>query len=274
MSFPMILFWMFSGIGTIFFLYYFKQAKYSLTKTEAILLDRCRRLPFYWPPGATESEKNSQLDGCGLPPNVKAFFTEWFILNDLQQTEGVSRDDVLELLRELGFDEADPACKAFLARGQGHLEERRRLTGCGLQEALELLAEVAVPVDARAGGWGSSRPALIRERLGPEAEELLQRKSAGVSSVLSSVALMQQAMTGPSAPRPASPAAFATPQGFGRGSLAEVDDMDEETHNQLEVARLERIEATIMKRLERAGELTPAEEGRLRDARQELARLK
>lgn len=274
MGFGMILFWLFSGIGTIFFLYYFKQAKYSLIKTEAMLLDRCRSLPFYWPPGATWAEKNSQLDGSGLPPDVMTAFTEWFLVNDLQQLEGICRDDVLELLRELGFDEADPACKAFLARGQGHLEERRRLTGCGLQEALELLAEVAVPVDVRAGGWGSSRPALIRERLGPEALELLKRKCSGVSSVLSSVSLMQQAMTGPSSARAASPVSFPSPQAFGTAHLAEVDDMDEETHNQLEVARLERIEATIMKRLERAGELTPAEEGRLRDARQELARLK
>lgn len=277
MGFGMILFWTFTGIGCIFFAYYFKQAKYSLARTEAILLDRCRLLPFYWPPSPKQSAKNSLLDDCGLPHDVMIAFTEWFIINDLHRPEGVNRDDILELLRELGFEESDPACKAFLARAVGH-SERSRLSGCGLQEALELLAEVAVPVDARGGAWGSSRPALIRERLGPEAAELLKRKCGGVSPVLSSISWMQQAMTSPSGARASSstvPFAAPTAPAFGRaGDMSEVDDMDEETHRQLEVARLERIEAKIMQRLQRAGELTPAEEGRLRDAREQLARLK
>lgn len=279
MGFGMILLWAFTGIGCILFSYYFKQAKYNLAKTEATLLDRCRGLPFYWPPGPKPSSKNSLLDACGLPSDVATAFTEWFIVNDLQGEAGVSCDDVLELLRELGFEESDPACKAFLARGTGR-QEHRRLAGCGLQEALALLAEVAVPVGARGGGgWGSgSRPALIRERLGPEAAELLKRKLGGVSPVLSSVSWMQQAMTSPSGGNVGSSAVpFAAPaaQAFGRaGDMSEVDDMDEETHRQLEIVRLERIEAKIMQRLQRAGELTPAEEGRLRDAREELARLK
>merc|ERR1740129_1926850 len=133
-----------------------------------MMLDWLRSLPFYSAPGPSASA-NSEVDPKGLPHDVVDAFAEWFVYTDLLEANGVTRDDVLELFREMGFSEEEPPCKDYLHRGEGQLEERRRLSGTGLQESVDLLAKLAVsPRDAEGG--------RAESRVGKEALALLRRK--------------------------------------------------------------------------------------------------
>eukprot|EP00439_Symbiodinium_sp_Y106_P001143 s2063_g1.t1 len=99
-----------SGIGSVVFLYYFYKARYSLHQTEILLLEAFRRLPLYWPAGPKPAEVNSRWEAEGLPEDIKLAFCEWFVVTDLEEPKGVTRDDVLELFNELGLrEEAQPA---------------------------------------------------------------------------------------------------------------------------------------------------------------------
>jgi len=273
-----------SGTAGLVFLYYFHKAKYSLHKTEILLLERWRALPLYPPPGPSAAENNARVDPLGLPHDLVDAFAQWFISTDLQEPDGVTRDDVLELLREMGFGEEEQPCKDFLHRGEGQLEERRRLSGAGLQESVALLAKLALPPDPE-----EQTP---EPRLGKEAKELLRRKLAGMGSVLNAASALQQAMQLPgpgvpaavaplapaaqlqpaqaaAAPAPAPPQGY-TVQGGTDSSEAGVDDAE---HRRMEATRLARLEEGLVARLERHGSLSPAEEARLRDIRNQRAAL-
>eukprot|EP00434_Breviolum_minutum_P024339 symbB.v1.2.021494.t1/scaffold1806.1/size131321/9 len=124
------------GVATVSFLYYFYKARYSFHQTEILIVDALRRLPMYWPPSPHDGEINARTDAEGLPEDIKLAFCEWFVVTDLEEAKGVTRDDVLELMHELGYsDKAQPA-KDFLFRGEGHIEEKRRLTCAALQEMI------------------------------------------------------------------------------------------------------------------------------------------
>lgn len=262
------------GVSSLTFLYYFHKAKYSLHKTELLLLDRWRRLPLYPPPGPPPAARNSTLDGEGLDVDFVEAFAEWFVYTDLQDPNGVTRDDVLELLKELGFEEQEKPAKDFLYRGEGHIEERKRLSGAGLQESLSLVAKLALP-----DGKDSDTPS----RLKPEAVEILKRKRRSAASVVDGAsALRQMVQPLPTLQVPVPPAdsgPAAEPSAETRADSAvdseqKVDTgLEELQQHQLEVARLARIEETLMARLERQGSLSPAEESRLQETRARRAAL-
>jgi len=261
-----------SSVAGLTFLYYFWRSNYSLHKTELLLLERWMTLPLYPPPEPTSAELNSKVDPKCLPHNMVDALAEWFIATDLRELGGVSRDDILELFRDLGFDEDHAACKEFLNRGEGQLEERRRLSGVGLQESIDLLAKLVL-ADGASPGSSSDH------RLGLEAVEQLRRRSRGLSSMLQNASVLQQAMQAPVglAPAQAAPALASVAdqtaglvQSWSEEMPADIDDVE---HNGMEKARLTRLEASLMAQLERIGTLSPAEEARLRDVRDQLAAL-
>jgi len=281
-----------SGFASLIFLYYFHKAKYSIHRTEILLLERWRTLPLYPAPGPPPSEENSHVDPMGLPHDLVDVFAEWFIFTDARESGGVTRDDVLELFHELGFGEEEQPCKDFLMRGEGQLEERRRLSGAGLQESIALLAKLALPQGSDEAGAPRPEP-----RVGRESVELLKRKLVGVGSVLNAASALQQAMqtTGaaspstvdaaaapaeamPPAPAPTlAPAQLAPVAGRGAEVSEDASDAqagtDDDHHRRMEATRLAKVEQELVARLERNGSLSPAEEARLRDVREKKAAL-
>lgn len=183
------------------------------------MLAAFRRLPLYWPPGPSAAERNATIDGKGLSPDFVSAFAEWFVHIDLQSKDGVTRDDILELVRELGFNDESKICKRFLSEGEGHLEERRRLSSVGLQESVSLLAQLASSPDeprktpaAETGEDGKKEegasgaddapaaaevgPSALppQERVGPAAVALLRKKVQAPASMMQSASVLQQAM--------------------------------------------------------------------------------
>lgn len=262
-----------SGIGSVVFLYYFYKARYSLHQTEILLLEAFRRLPLYWPAGPKPAEVNSRWEAEGLPEDIKLAFCEWFVVTDLEEPKGVTRDDVLELFNELGLrEEAQPA-KDFLYRGEGHIEEKKRLACVGLQESLTLMSALRTH-------YGKQRE--VAEAKGEEpppppksdgdALEILKRKFRRVDSVLSSARRLRDAAGGPGMPAdspegmsgasaatmtPVMPLPQAAP---GEVQLQDCADLDETDDTQLEDARLRRKEDELLSRRDRLGTLSPAEE--------------
>lgn len=286
MGWAQLLLYVAGGISGLTFFYYFYKAGYSPTKTEVLMLQAFRRWPIYWPPQPQAAAENSEINAEGLAQEFVVAFTEWFILIDLQQSEGVTRDDVLELLQDFGIDEDDkvsrPIVKRYLERGEGHLEERRRLSGAGLQESVTFLAELfhaPLPKPDKNAEAPQEPPVMPREHMGLEAVEVLRKKVKGMVSISSGAAALQQAMQLPgagSSPATQMMQAAAVPaQAATLGSLntlappADDSDVDEVQEMQFEVSRLERAEATLLGRLERMGALSPAEESRLTDLRRQ-----
>lgn len=265
-----------STVAGLTFFYYFWRSGYNLHQTELLLLQRWMTLPLYSPPGPTTAELNAAVDPKCVPHDMVDALAEWFIATDLRELGGVTRDDILELFRDLGFEEDHAACKEFLMRGEGQLEERRRLSGVGLQESIDLLAKLARVEGASPG----SSP---DHRVGREAVEQLKRRSKGLSSMLQNAQAMQQALQAPVAFVPEAEAAPALApalasaadttrqvQTFSEDKEADVDD---DEHMRMEKARLTRLETSLLAQLERIGTLSPAEEARLRDVREQLAAM-
>lgn len=287
-------------VSGLVFLYNFYKEDYNLHRTEIALVNSVRRLPLYYPAETSKAAENATIDGDGLPPELVLAFTEWFITLDLQQSEGVIRDDVLELFREMGFDDNAKVCKRYLERGEGHLEERRRMSGTGLQESVSLLADLAFHQKPEKLKEGEEPPVDPRTLIGSSAVEFLRKKGRGIAPIAASASALHalsqaSAMQMPqaSAPTVAPPmSTLSTSSGqeeqskdslslnthnnsFGGDTLADDDDEQdsEEMHQQLEDARLKRLEDGLMARLESRGSLSAAEEGRLRDIRGQRAAL-
>jgi len=268
-----------SGISGLIFLYYFRKANYSLHQTEVLLLEKMRRLPLYPPPQRSAGEQNGKLDGCGLPPDLVIAFAEWFVHTDLQEAGGVVRDDVLEICKELGLDDEHKAAKDFLMRGEGQIEEKRRLTGAGLQESVTLLSKMALPEDGSPCLVGEAGVALLRSRL----------PQRGRSVMDSAIALQQLqgggAVPGDGAGRVAPPPTAALPSLLPKSqsssvaataaaaSEESVGAVEESELRRLEDARLARVEEGLLARLTRQGTLSPAEEARLQNVREQRSKL-
>jgi len=288
-------------VSGLVFLYHFYREDYSVHRTEIAIVNLIRRLPLYYPAGISHSEANTTIDAEGLSPELVLAFTEWFITLDLQQSDGVIRDDVLELFREMGFDDNSKHWKRYLERGDGHLEERRRMSGTGLQESVSLLASLAFkPEKPEKLAEGQQPPTDPQTLVGPQAVETLRNKMRAVAPVMSgaqalqalSQGTMQNQMTSASASMAATPSATqgqpsqenlsippevgAPPSFQGKSFAEEGDDEIDDSGMQknLEDARLRRMEDSLMARLESGGTLSAAEEGRLQDIRLQRAALK
>ena len=68
------------------------------------------------------------------------YLAHYFIHIDAQKGAcGFTREDSLELIDAAGFNEDSEACKDFLMRAPGHIEERKRMSSCSLNELLLLV---------------------------------------------------------------------------------------------------------------------------------------
>ncbi|CAJ1396036.1 unnamed protein product [Effrenium voratum] len=185
-----------SGFGSLTFLYYFYKARYSFHQTEILMVDALRRLPFYWPPASRAGEMNSRTDAEGLPDDLKTAFCEWFVATDLEEPKGVTRDDVLELINELGYSEKAQPAKDFLYRGEGQIEEKRRMTCAGLQESLTLLCTLRRDAEALPKAEAKEGEEVAPPKPDTEALGILRRKVRRSSSMLNSAETLQAAMAG------------------------------------------------------------------------------
>eukprot|EP00747_Dinoflagellata_sp_TGD_P211480 gnl/TRDRNA2_/TRDRNA2_84724_c0_seq1.p1 gnl/TRDRNA2_/TRDRNA2_84724_c0~~gnl/TRDRNA2_/TRDRNA2_84724_c0_seq1.p1 ORF type:complete len:423 (+),score=101.36 gnl/TRDRNA2_/TRDRNA2_84724_c0_seq1:88-1269(+) len=313
-----------SGVGGLTFCWFFYKANYSLHKTEILITEAFMQLPLYPPPGPSLAEKNSTVNGGELQADLVTAVAEWFSSVDLQSPEGVTRDDVLELFREMGLcDDQDKLVKDFLAKGEGRLEERRRFSVCSIQEVVTLLDKLSDPArlakiaeqkkeQAEQSEQSESenatpaalptdnaeqRPALV----GDAAVQHVRRKLQGMSSFLPGAsAMMQMSQVAPALTEVAAAASeeasiqgrrsAATGAASSPGTMSFLPStppsslkstasdpasevgLDDEQQRQFEVSRLSRIERQLLDRLERVGSLSPAEEARLADVRQQKLR--
>lgn len=279
-----------AGIAGIYVVYTFRDQGFSVHRTERHLVKKFMSLPLYWPPDKTLSQKNTTIEDEDLHMEIFQPFVEWLILMDLQESEGITRDEVLELMTELGFDEQEKAAKEFLSRGVGQLEERRRLSGCSLQECVELLANLALGDEARKDRsfFGlQARPGLLRARLGDKEVAIIQARvdklmlSAPENAVNTHVAGFSNAS-------PAMRTANARSLGDARGAShslsrwqqssgvaehAPAEAFDDDEDERLELARLRKLEQELRRNLATRGSLSPAEEVRLEDCLQQIAKL-
>lgn len=135
------------------FSYYFYQAGGNLHKTEILIGKKLAQLPFYYPPGPSQSEKNSTLPTVSLSPEFVDQISAWFISQDSSLPEGLTREDVLSLVAELGLlvndastDDNTPTKKlesTFIEKGRGRLTEHKRLSGVSLPETLEFIDQLS-----------------------------------------------------------------------------------------------------------------------------------
>jgi len=138
-----------TGVGVAgTFLYFLHLADYNPGRAEQLLSDRVAKL-FSKEPVRSESEVNSQFI-VSLDPSTQVQMAAYFIQLDLDKETGVRRSDILELLPELGFSVDSAVVKNFLAKGRGRTAERKRLSGCSMQEFAEvmeglILEEIAAP---------------------------------------------------------------------------------------------------------------------------------
>ncbi|CAE8739615.1 unnamed protein product, partial [Polarella glacialis] len=303
MGWGMFMVYVSGGIGGLTFLYYFYKANYSLHKTEILMLEAFRQLPLYSPPGPSTAELNSRLDGTDLPQDLVQGLAEWFVAIDLQEPGGVSRDDVLELMGEFGFGEEEKPAKDFLFRGEGQIEERRRLTCAGLQETVtlvtDLVANEAKKIEKEKDEVPDpdfpEPPRKIPKSM-PEMVTVLEAKLKRTSFSMNSANMMRQALQmGQGQPAFQADTAQVPEAGDSHGSSEnkapsptvhspfathtastvlpeETRGFDEDEQLQLEDARLSRLESDLLSRLER-GHLSPAEESRLQDVREKRAKL-
>lgn len=277
-----------SGISGLIFLWYFRKARYSLHQTEVLLLERWRQFPLYPPPDPPAGELNSKLDGKGLPPDLVMALSEWFVHKDLLEAGGVVRNDILELMEELGLDETHKAAKDYLHRGEGRLEEHRRYTGTGLQESITLLSLMAYPEEGNKEGKVGvlinfdEATTVLRGKLpqrGPsvvDGAKALQQLKGGGTSLAASMAATQTESAGTpsslassstSSPKPIVPDAGTMHQEVDLGGDAEAE------LRRMEDARLASVEEGLLNRLNRQGALSPAEESRLQEVRLQRSKL-
>eukprot|EP00913_Durusdinium_trenchii_P004269 g3957.t1 len=167
------------GAGTVSFLYYFYKAKYSFHQTEILIVDAFRRLPLYWPPTPRDGEMNSRTDAKGLPEDIKLAFCEWFVVTDLEEPKGVSRDDVLELISELGYSEKAQPAKDGQTNHRGDAREESLTLLCALRADAE--TKLAKPQEPKEGEDPMPQPKSDAEAL-----EILKRKFRRAASVLNS----------------------------------------------------------------------------------------
>lgn len=148
-----------SGAG---FSYYFYKSGFDLHKTEISITKKLAELPFYYPPGPDQSEKNSTLPRVALPQGLVDQLSAWFIHQDTKLREGVRRNDVLDLFAVLGLVDPEKegdlsfesvggeefrksisqSVTSFINRGRGRLPEFKRQSGVSIQETIELLDEI------------------------------------------------------------------------------------------------------------------------------------
>ena len=150
------------ALSTASFSYYFYKSGFDIHKTEIAISRKLGELPLYYPPGPSQSEKNTTLPNVPIPQGLVDQLSAWFIYQDTALKEGVRRSDVLDLFANLALvdpeKESDTSFQSvgdeefrkslsksvssFVDNGRGRLPEYKRQSGVSIQEAIELLNEI------------------------------------------------------------------------------------------------------------------------------------
>lgn len=240
----------------IVFAWHFRKAKYDLHQTDLLLLETWKRLPLCPALEPSEAELLSRIDAGMSNTEVTKLFSEWFVSMDAY-SGGITREGILQLVEELGFNKEDKACQAFLMYGEGRTMEQRRRSGAGLQESVGLLELLGVQGDEAVN--------LLRAKLGSgkflpgDGKFLFDGGSSMFNAVTSAAGSTQSILPGRAPP--------LLPE------LTTDDDIDAREYIGLERARLARAQDALLKQRERRGSLLPGEESRLRDLQEQLAAL-
>eukprot|EP00811_Abedinium_folium_P007894 NODE_17286_length_951_cov_4.845874.p1 GENE.NODE_17286_length_951_cov_4.845874~~NODE_17286_length_951_cov_4.845874.p1 ORF type:complete len:201 (-),score=25.89 NODE_17286_length_951_cov_4.845874:176-778(-) len=184
--------------------------------------------------------------------------------------EGVVREDIVELFRELGASGDEEACRFFLRPqcAEDHSLCSLPVNGSvGLQECVALIAHLGLDSDA---ATQHLRNKLVRKSFVSSASVMLQAMPPVASTWSPIEAAAEPAPLAAPAPIPT-----RMPIHVPAPLPAAVDDagVGANDHVQFEISRLRRQESMLLQQLERRGSLSPAEESRLEDAREQLGTL-
>lgn len=144
------------------FSYYFYKSGFDIHKTEIAISRKLAELPLYYPPGPSQSERNTALPNVLIPQGLVDQLSAWFIYQDTALKDGVRRNDVLDLFANLGLVDPEKegdtsfqlvgdedfrkslskSVSSFVENGRGRLPEYKRQSGVSIQEAIELLNDI------------------------------------------------------------------------------------------------------------------------------------
>jgi len=277
-------------------LYFLHLANYNPGLAEQLLSAKVASL-FSKEPTPPEAQVNSQFN-VSLDATTQVQIAAYFIQFDLDKETGVRRSDVLALLPELGFSAESPVVKNFLDKGRGRTAERKRLSGCSMQEFAEaiealILEEVAAAPTASQSGESSSSESSSSESSSSESGS--QRAPAGEtddssrSNSSSSSYAVSEAEDRVSKKlreknRVVNPLAFpplafpiTTTPGSGRSKRNDEEDEYEEAPSEgeiieLDIARLSKLKKDLQSIQQRSG-LSEAQASRLSEINKELKAL-
>ena len=160
MTFGRFLLYATGAVSATAFSYYFYKNDFNLHKTELAILAKLAELPLYYPPGPSESEKNTRLPQVVVPQGLVDQLSAWFIHKDTVLKDGVRRNDVLELFATLELVDPEKdgekwsigdeefrkliskSVSSFIEKGRGRLTEYKRLSGVSIQETIQLLNDM------------------------------------------------------------------------------------------------------------------------------------
>ena len=131
----------FTTIGSLYIGYNIYKCNGNLGNAEIRIIGQMKKMHFYPPPGPSIAERNTRLpDLDHVDDETEHYLAHYFIHIDAQKGAcGFTREDSLELIDAAGFNEDSEACKDFLMRAPGHIEERKRMSSCSLNELLLLV---------------------------------------------------------------------------------------------------------------------------------------
>ena len=131
----------FTTFGSLYIGYNIYKCNGNLGKAEIRIIGQMKKMHFYPPPGPSAAERNTRVPDLNHMDNeTKHYLSHYFIHFDAQKSgNGFTREDTLEIIDAAGFHEDSEACKDFLMRAPGFIEERKRMASCSLSELLLLV---------------------------------------------------------------------------------------------------------------------------------------
>lgn len=104
----------------------------------------------YGPNMIPKNVKNSSFNSS-FANETKALFGTYFLQLDLDKENGVTRNDVIDLIVKAGFTEEEfkKQMGDFISQGRGSTPQKKRTSGCSLQEALDFMETIVLEAEMR-----------------------------------------------------------------------------------------------------------------------------